>query len=394
MRLTKDTVLRLTLPEGKTEALFADDRVPGLALRLREGGSRTWTFQYRIGRRQRRLTIGAAAALSVADAQAAAAKLHARVRLGEDPAAAKEQAIAAQGETFGAAASVYLDRQARRLRPRSLIEVRRHLLMHAKPLHKTPLAKISRRDVAGLVSTIAQSSGPTAANRTGSSIAAYLAWAVREGWLEVNVAATINRLHEEPRSRVLTDDEYRRIWAATSGSDQYSAIVRLLMLGGWRRQEIGGLRWSEIDFDLALITLPAERVKTAQPHQIPLSAAMIAILKAQSRREGRDDVFGEAQGGFRGWSQGKVALDKRAQISPRWVIHDLRRSFSTHLNELGVQPHVVEHLLNHVNGRSAISRTYNRATYAAEKRQALALWAEHLAAIVEERPAKIVTLRA
>jgi integrase len=121
---------------------------------------------------------------------------------------------------------------------------------------------------------------------------------------------------------------------------------------------------------------------------------MIAILKTQSRREGRDQVFGEAQGGFRGWSQGKAALDKRAQISPRWVIHDLRRSFSTHLNELGVQPHVVEHLLNHVNDRSAISRTYNKATYAAEKRQALTLWAEHLAAIVEDRPSKVVALRA
>ena len=167
------------------------------------------------------------------------------------------------------------------------------------------------------------------------------------------------------------------------------------MLLGCRRAEIGGLLWSEINFDAATITLPAGRVKNALEHVTPLPTAAAEILKAQ-RRDDRDHVFSDkGPHGFRSWSRGKAALDARVGISPGWVLHDLRRTFSTRLNgKLGVAPHVVEHLLNHVSGRSAISRIYNRAIYANEKAAALALWAEHLAALVEERPAKIVALRA
>ena len=237
--------------------------------------------------------------------------------------------------------------------------------------------------------------GPTAANRVGSSLAAYFAWCVREGWLDVNVAATINKLHEETRARVLTDDELRQIWQATGGDDPYSAIVRLLMLLGCRRAEIGGLLWGEIDFDAATITLPAGRVKNALEHVIPLPTAAAEILKAQ-RRDGRDHVFSDrGPHGFRSWSRGKAALDARTGISSHWTLHDLRRTFSTRMNgKLGVAPHIVERLLNHISGRSAISRIYNRAIYASEKAAALALWAEHLTALVEDRPPKIVALRA
>ena len=92
--------------------------------------------------------------------------------------------------------------------------------------------------------------------------------------------------------------------------------------------------------------------------------------------------------------QSKMELDQRANIAP-WRVHDLRRTASTVMHGLGVQPHVVEAVLGHISGHKAgVAGVYNRATYSAEKAAALALWAEHVLAVVEGRPAKVVSLRA
>jgi integrase len=166
------------------------------------------------------------------------------------------------------------------------------------------------------------------------------------------------------------------------------------MLTGCRREEIGGLRWSEIDLYKALIVLPPGRTKTSREHSVPLSAMALDIIEAQPRREGRDYVFGDGPHGYKGFSQGKAELDRRAKIDPRWVIHDLRRSFSTRLHELGIAPHIVEELLGHVGHKAGVAGVYNKSVYTNEKRQALALWAERLAALAEDRERKIVPLRA
>jgi integrase len=118
----------------------------------------------------------------------------------------------------------------------------------------------------------------------------------------------------------------------------------------------------------------------------------LAILKAQPDR-GRSYVFGDGPRGYKGFSQGKAELDLRAKIEPGWVLHDLRRTFSTRLNGEGIaQPHVVERLLGLHQG--GIASVYNKASYLREMAQALALWSERVTAIVEQREAKVVPLRA
>jgi integrase len=216
---------------------------------------------------------------------------------------------------------------------------------------------------------------------------------MREGLTEQNPVANTNR-HEEggSRERVLTSDELRAIWTATAGSDQYSAIVRLLLLSACRRDEAGSLRWSEVDLNQAIISLPGERTKNSKPFDIPLTPAALAVLEAQPRQD-RAFIFGRGQGGFSGWSKSKAELDQRANIAP-WRLHDLRRTASTVMHGLGVPPHIVEAVLNHISGhKGGVAGVYNKAAYAAEKAAALALWAEHVLAVVEGRPAKIVSLR-
>ena len=271
MKLTDTNVSKLALPPGKTDAFFWDDDVTGLAVRLRSGGAKpTWVFQYRSGYRSRRMTLGAVSAMSASAARARAIQLYAQVKAGGDPASEKAKATAEQGETFLASLNVYLKRQAERLRRRSFLEVRRHLVTHCKPLHKTPLAEIGRTDIARVVSHLADSAGKVTANRIGSSCAAFFGWVIREGLVDNNPAATLNKQVETSRSRTLSDSELRTIWKATGATDQYGSIVRLVLLTGCRREEVGGLVWSEIDFDSATITLPPERTRTKREHIVPL----------------------------------------------------------------------------------------------------------------------------
>src|SRR5262249_38387049 len=160
-----------------------------------------------------------------------------------------------------------------------------------------------------------------------------------------------------------------------------------------RREEIAALRWSEINFDRGIISLPAQRTKNHRSHEVPISDAARAILEARSRLVGRDFVFGEGQGGFSGWSRCKERLDARLQdtIADPWRLHDLRRSAATGMADIGIAPHVIEAILNHVSGHKAsVAGIYNRSTYLPEKTEALARWADHVAAAVAGHAPKIV----
>ena len=125
---------------------------------------------------------------------------------------------------------------------------------------------------------------------------------------------------------------------------------------------------------------------------MPLSDPAIALLRAVPPRANRDLVFGAGSNGPSSYSKSKRALDQRLSIAP-WVIHDLRRSAATHMAELGIQPHIIEAILNHVSGHKAgVAGIYNRASYDREKRQALDRWAAHLMALVEGRASNVVAM--
>jgi integrase len=105
-------------------------------------------------------------------------------------------------------------------------------------------------------------------------------------------------------------------------------------------------------------------------------------------------VFGRRGGGFGDWARGKAALDARIRKVIGWTLHDIRRTVATRMAELGVQPHIIEAVLNHVSGhKGGVAGIYNRATYDKEKREALNLWAEHVTALVEGRKATVVPMK-
>ena len=405
--MRREQISALTLPPGKSDHLVPDGTVPGLALRLRAGGGRTWVFSYRIGVKQRRITIGAASAVSVQEARRRAAQLYANAKLGIDAMQSKEEAKARVAETLRATLPAFLARQKERLRPRAFIEVERHLLAHAKPLHALPLADVARRNIAALLSSLAGKLSGASANRVRSSLSAFFAWCIREGLIEANPVIDTERREEEKRERLLTDTELRDIWSAL-GDDTYAIIMRLLILTGARREEIGGLRWSEVDFTGRFITLPKERTKNHREHEIPLTDSALAILRGRSRLTWPDGtpcefVFGRGQRGFNDWNTAKGNLDRRvdqarraagAEPVPAWTLHDFRRLVSTTMHErLAISPHIVEAVLGHVGHQGGVAGRYNLAVYRADKASALTRWAAMVSDIVEGREHKVVPLR-
>lgn len=192
---------------------------------------------------------------------------------------------------------------------------------------------------------------------------------------------------------MLSDGELRAIWNECD-DDDYGAILKLLLLTGQRADEIAALRWDEVHDEQ--IVLPSERTKNKRSHVVPLSDPAKAILAAFKPSD-RTHVFGRFDTGFQGWHVAKRALNARLVDKPplaHWTPHDLRRTAATRMAELGVPPHIIEAVLNHVSGhKGGVAGIYNRASYDKEKREALNLWAEHVTALVEGRKAVVVPMK-
>jgi integrase len=386
-KITKTTVEHLEGGEW-----IWDASVKGFGARRQRDGV-FYYLRYRQGGAQRMKSIGRHGSPWTPDtARRQATAALGKVAAGIDPFAEALQARAA--ETFGAEVSRYLERKRPAMKPRSFEEVERHLTNHAGPLAKLRLAEIDRRSIAVRLAEIEEERGPVARNRVRSSLLAFFAWAISEGFIEINPVAGTGKADEGgSRERVLIEAELAELWAAL-GDDQFGDIVRLLILTAQRREEIGGLRWSEVDLERRLLVWGPERTKNRRLHELPLSTAARAILDRQPRRKGRDLVFGYGPGPFSGWSDCKAALEerllaarssanRRAKPLPDWRLHDLRRTAATIMaDKLGVLPHIIEAVLNHVSGhRAGVAGVYNRARYEAEMRDALERWAEHVEAI-------------
>jgi integrase len=398
MKIDTKTIAALALPPGKTDHIEWDQDLSGFGARIRQGGKRTFIVQYRAGGRTRRTTIGSADKVSPVQARDAAKKLLARIELGEDPQAGRETKQAQAALTLRAVVASYLAAKESELRPASLKVARLYLTgSYLRTLQPLAITAIKRSDVAAAIRGIARSHSTTTAAAVRRHLSALFTWAIAEGLLGDDANPVDNSYRPtdpKPRDRVLTNDELVAIWNA-SGDDDHGRILRLLTLLGSRRQEVGGMRNSELDLDAGTWTLPGERSKNHRPHTIALPAAALEIIKSVPRGD-RDHLFGSpwVNRGFTSWWTGKQELDRRLGDAVRpWRVHDIRRTVATRMADIGIEPHVIEAVLNHYSGhRRGVAGTYNRSKYERAMAAALARWAEHVLALVEGRASKVVAL--
>jgi len=351
-----------------------------------------WVVQYRVGAQQRRESLGDVRKVLLDDARKIARQRFAHAELGVDLAAerGKERAaVAAARLTLEKVADQYLGVKEGIVRSNTYKQAKLHFKVHWKPLASRPIQTIKRADIAARLHEITNEHGRTAAARARGNLSALFGWAMREGLCDANPVLSTNDPAEgiRPRERVLTDQELAIVWRAC-GNDDFGRIVKLLILTGCRREEIGALKWSEVDLNTGVMTIPGQRTKNHREHILPLPTIALDILRSTPKRESREWLFGGRGRSFSAWSYSTAIMHVRIVAAenkslPQWTLHDLRRTMRTGLGKIGVAPHIAERAINHVKG--GVEAIYDRYNYQDEIRTALARWADHVLANVDGR---------
>ena len=200
-------------------------------------------------------------------------------------------------------------------------------------------------------------------------------FAVRTGWAKSNPAASFARKDaggkQDPRQRVLSDDELRAMWSTPT---MHVGAIRLAILTGCRISEACGAEWTQIDLKRKRWTLPATRDQTKDGPLVPPGATDHRIAGGAAARRRPRFSWRQPQ------SRCNVLFQTRTRgqdTDPDYTLHDARRTMATRLGELGVNPLVVELLLGHKLPK--VLATYNTAQYENERIAAAEMWGKHVA---------------
>jgi integrase len=358
---------------GGERVEIADAVLPGLYLIVQPTGVKSWAVRYRVGERTRKLTLdGRYPVLSLAKAREAARTALESVADGEDPAAAK-RAGAPADDTLAAHMALYREKHVSAVRPGTAANINRELENMQDAWPGRSLRSISKKDVIAVIDK-AMKRGPSAGVTAWKVAKAFFAWCeAREDDFASPVRSIRKPAKERSRERVLDDAELKLTWeAAEAASGAAGALIKLLMLSGARRNEMTELARDEIA--ASAIELPGERTKNGLPHIIPITPMIRRVLNTLPTTgkfvlNGEDRPFGDHSG----------AKQKVAPAIRPWTLHDLRRSFASGLQRLGVAPHIVELALNHRSGTfSGVAGIYQRHRYAKEVAEAFAVWSRHI----------------
>ncbi|HWM93578.1 MAG TPA: tyrosine-type recombinase/integrase [Thermoanaerobaculia bacterium] len=381
-----DRQIRALRTEGERSELM-DGAVPGLGIRVSPTGSKSWFLRYGPREARRRIVLGPYPTLTLDAARNKARELVAGVKMSDrDPMAEREAARAARRQaetaTFEALAVFYLEEHAKRhKRLRAWKEDERKLRVEVLPIWGSrSAAEIRRADVRALLETIAAERGGVCANRTRTLVSRVFTFGIEKERVELNPVYGVKRLYvETPRERVLAEEEIRTLWPLFDRlQPTVAAAWRLILLTAQRPGEVLSMRWRDLERDSRgwWWNLPAELTKTNRAHRVPLSPQALAIIETlRPLTESTGWVLASRADGKRlTWLSHSSARLREWSSLEHFTPHDLRRTAATWLGRSGVRPDTIDQLLNHAAGR--ISRTYNRAGYDAEKRQAVILLGE------------------
>ncbi len=379
-----------------------DGLIRGLFFVLQPTGKASWAVRYRSGGQTRKLTLGTYPAIDLKAARELASHALVKVAAGDDPAAEKQAAKKTERQTedhdlVEKVVETFIERYAKP-NTRSWAETERSLKKDVVGAWKgRHLSEIGKADVHELLDKIVDRGSPIAANRTLATMRRMCSWAVERDIIKVSPCDGVKAPSvARSRDRILSDEELRSVWQA---ADQigwpFGAIVKLLILTGQRRDEVAGMRWSEIDLNAKTWTLPRERAKTNVEHVVPLFDEAIAIIATLPRMSSKAGYVFTTNGTnpVSGFARAKQRLDhelaKMMPDMPPWVIHDLRRTFASGSAKLGIRLEVIEKILNHTCGTfRGVVGVYQRHDFADERRNALQTWARHVDGITSGKQAE------
>jgi integrase len=388
-RLT-DKFIKSLKPTDKGYTV-ADEDVRGLSLRVWPTGRKTWSLRYYPDGEQRRMSLGEyPAELSLQEARDKAQEIRRQVRNGEDP-----RQMPTRGITLEEATQRWSeDQKARGLK--SWKEVKRVVEIHVIPvLGNMELSLIERAHVRRLLEGLRDEQGLTSqVNRVKASLSGIFSWALDAGEIDHYPIMRMRPLvTEKPRDLLLSLDQLVTIWDAASELGSLATpAVKLLILTGARREEVGQMTWDEIDLDAQVWSLPPERHKGKRGLAIPLSTPSVEVLEAIPKQAGGGFVFSrDGATPFAGWPRFAGILRSRANLRDeedaliQWQLRDIRRAVATGLGDhLHASEEVVGQIMGHSKrSRIGVTATYDRAERLDAQGHFLEAWGRLLAGALD-----------
>lgn len=406
-KLTDRLLAGLNLEPGRKDRLLFDTECRGLGVRLtlRTGRGakakpemiRTFIVQWRdpATRKTLREPVGVWGGITIEQAlEAVRARLGA-VAKGINPRAERaklraeaERERAERELTFGTLIEGWGALHLNHRRTRYSAEAQRALRYAFPSALNRPAARLTRAEVVNTLDALAKAGKAAMAGRTMAYGRACYRWAELRGKVPGNPFASLPiSAGATERERVLTDEEIGRVWKATTSMPYpWGPLFRLLFLTLARREEVAGMRWSELSPDLGTWTIPSTRMKRGLPHLVALPAEARDVLALIPRIAGQDLVFSTTgRTAVSGFTKSKAALDRASGVSD-WRLHDIRRTGVSALARMGVDSIVADKLLAHQPSKlRGAARVYQRHDFAPERARALESWAAHVLACAEER---------
>ena len=369
------------LKAESTAVDYWDEMLPGFGVRVGTTGVKSFFAGVYVNGKYRRITLGRYDILSLVDARTKAKAIMADAHGGIGPELRKKRD---EKGTFGAVAQAFMQDYAKDHRTRK--EYQRKIDVELAAWHDRQIADIRRADIKELVRVKARTA-PIAANRLLSIISKIFNWAVKEELVESSPAIQIDRPGKETeRERSLSAEEIKLVWAALDKLNYpWGPIYKFLLVTGQRRGEVAGMRWSEINGEGW--KLPGERAKKGKGHLVPLSSLAREILDGVPQI-GELVFRANTDTPLQGFEKATARVKNLTGPMEHWYIHDLRRTFATHMRSLGVDRLVVSKLLNHAEG--GVTKIYDRWAADPEKTAAMERWANRLREIISGAPASNV----
>jgi integrase len=366
----------------------------GLYLIVQPSGVKSWAFRGRVNGRPKKITLGTFPEVDLTAARDLAGDARKAAHAGvvfvppepsPDPEAAPE---APEGRSVS---EVWKQYRALRLEPEcretTVAEHARIFQNHIEPLlGSRDIGTIAKTDLLPIADA-AHARGFEARNKTVAVMTGFFGWCREERDLidKSPLRGLRQRSAKQANGpkRALADAEIKAFWKACDAIDgenlssiKFGAMFKLLLLTGARRNEIAGMRFSEIESNVWV--LPAERAKNGKALRVHLTKTAQAILSSIPRIKNCDYAFGPSgeKCGF-GFSKAKERLDAKAEkITAAWRLHDLRRTFRTGLGKLGVAEEIAERCINHPP--AGLKATYDQHKYEAEMAEAWKRWERHV----------------
>jgi integrase len=362
---------------------FPDPELRGHYVRVQPGGRKSYVAVTRDSSTGKQVwtTIGPVDLMGIEQARTRAREVILRVQAGQP-------AVEPKAVTFAQVVADWRVRHLERNGLRAAREINRLLNVHILPAWGSrEFVSIRRSDVAALLDRVEDGHGSRSADYCLTITRSIMNWQAaraHDDYTPPIVRGMRRQLpSEHERSRVLDDDEIRRVWTACEELGNYGALIRMLLLTTQRLEKVLTMAWADIDAG-GVWRIPTVS-KREKPHGGELRLPQLArdLLAAIPVIEGNPFVFaGRGQGHSNGHSKNKARLDRSSGVTD-WVVHDLRRTGRSLLSRAGVRPDIAERTLGHAQPR--VAQTYDRHLYVDEKGAALAKLAALIDSIVNPR---------